>query len=142
YLLNGTAQYLGGLKLAASQNLEEGFLNDAKRTLRGLADRQLAYARQYVNNRATVSMLSALAAIMLVVIGFGWLHMSFPLIMTLLLLISRMMAPAALTQQSAQQFAGTLGTYRELKAFEDELSLAARPPPSAAASRPIPDGPV
>jgi ATP-binding cassette subfamily C protein len=141
YLLNGTAQYLGGLKLAVSQNLEESFLNDADRVLSGLSQRQIEYARQYVNNRAAISVLSALAAIVLVIVGFGWLHTPSALLVTLLLLVSRMIAPAMLVQQSAQQFTGALGVYRDIKAFERELALAARPPVPAASSA-MPDGPI
>jgi ABC-type multidrug transport system fused ATPase/permease subunit len=133
-LLNNTTQFLGGLKLAVSQNLEAGFVDETTRLLRTLTERQLAYTRQYVYSRAAVAALSALAGAVLILMGFAWLHVASAILIILLLIVTRMMAPISQIQQGVQQFGQTLSVYEMLKSLDGELT--------AHASRPLLPGPV
>ncbi len=83
-LLNSTTQFLGGLKLAISQNLEDGFVEEAGQTLHQLANRQIGYARQHVRSQAALVSLTALVGGASVLVGFGWFHVAPPVLITLL----------------------------------------------------------
>ena len=48
-LMNSTAQFLGGIKLAVSQNLQDSFVAEFHSTLHKLTGRQVAYMRQRTN---------------------------------------------------------------------------------------------
>jgi len=75
-LLNSTAQFLNGLKLAVSQNLQAGFVAEFDQTLRRLRRRQVDFMRQQSRSRLALTTLSALAGGLLVLIGFGALHVA------------------------------------------------------------------
>jgi ABC-type multidrug transport system fused ATPase/permease subunit len=120
-LLSSTAQFLGGLKLAMSQNLEDGFVRETSQTLRQLADRQTGFMRQQAWNRAGLAVLAALLGSVLLLMGYGWLHVSPAILVALSLVGTRMVGPAGQIQQGAQQFANVLPVYEKLRELEDEL---------------------
>jgi len=124
-LLNSTTQFLGGLKLAKSQNLEQGFIAEFRQTLHELSRRQIGFMRQQSRTRLVFSTLSALAAGVLVLVGFGALHVAAPTLIALLLVIGRMSGPALQLQQGAQQFANVLPAYRAVKDLERDLASIA-----------------
>ena len=103
-LLNGMAQFLGGLKLAISQNLQAGFVRETGQTLQQLADRQLSHMRQQVGSQAVLTGLAALLGTALVLAGFGWFHVPRPVLVALALVATRMVGPLGQIQQGAQQF--------------------------------------
>jgi ATP-binding cassette subfamily C protein len=143
-LLNSTTQFLGGLKLAKSQNLEQGFIAEFRQTLHDLSRRQIAFARQQSRTRLAFSTLSALAAgvLVLVLVGFGAFHVAPPTLIALLLVIGRMSGPALQLQQGAQQFANVLPAYRAVKDLERELASIAPDHSGVADAAPIPDGAI
>ena len=140
-LLDATAQFLGGLKLAMSQNLQSGFIAEFKQTLGGLTRRQLDFQREQSNSRLAFSTLSALAAGLLVLIGFGWFALAPATLITLLIVMARMSGPAVQIQQGAQQLANALPAYGTVKALERELAGMPRAPLGKAAVA-LPEGPV
>ncbi len=124
-LLNGTMQFLGGLKLAISQSLEDGFVRETGETLRHLAERQARFMRQQAWGRAAVTILAALLGAGLLLVGYGWLAVPPPILVALTLVGTRMVGPAGQIQQGAQQFANVLPVYDRLRALERELAGAA-----------------
>jgi hypothetical protein len=50
-LMNSTTQFLGGLKLAISQNLQEGFVVEFEKTLHDLVRRNIDYVKERTNSR-------------------------------------------------------------------------------------------
>jgi len=139
-LLSGTAQFLGGLKLAMSQNLEDGFVRETGQTLRQLAERQTSFMRQQAWGRAGLAVLAALLGSALLLTGYGWLHISPAILVALSLVGTRMVGPAGQIQQGAQQFANVLPVYEKMRELEDELAaFAAERPVSGAA---YPEGPI
>ena len=121
-LLNGTTQFLGGLKLAISQNLEAGFVEETRQTLRRLAERQLAYIRQQARGQAVLASLAALIGTALILAGYGWLHVAPSALVAFALVGTRMMGPAGQIQQGAQQFANILPVYENVRQLESELA--------------------
>lgn len=140
-LMNSTAQFLGGIKLAVSQNLQDSFVAEFHRTLRNLTGRQVAYMRQRTNARLAATTLSALVAALAVLIGFGVMNVSPALLIALLFLLARMTGPAMQIQQGAQQFAISLPAYEKIKELEKELAAAAQDT-TIGATVDIPDGPI
>jgi ATP-binding cassette subfamily C protein len=125
-LLDNTTQFLGGLKLAVSQNMQAGFVEEAEQTLRRVASQQISYARRYARGTAALTSLSALIGVALVLASTGWFHIAPSILITLLLLLSRMIGPAGQIQQSAQQFAQVLAVFEKIRGLETELSGHAR----------------
>jgi len=134
-LLHSTAQFLDALKLAVSQNLQEGFLVEFRQTLGELRQRQVQFMRQQTNTQLVLTSMAALAGGLLVLIGFGWFHLAPAALIVLLLVIARMSGPIGRLQQGAQQLAHALPAYKMMKDLEREL--AAMPRAAAAAGADI-----
>jgi len=141
-LLNSTAQFLGGLKLAISQNLQSSFVAEFRQSLHELTRRQVAFIRQQTNSRLALSTLSAFAGGLLVLIGFGAFHVAPATLITLLLIIARMSGPAGQIQQGTQQLAHTLPVYGKVKALERELAAIPHARDVHADTLPFPEGPI
>jgi ATP-binding cassette subfamily C protein len=122
-LLNTTMQFLGGLKLAMSQNLQGRFVTEFQETLHTLSRRQIDYIRRQTNGRLAVATLAALIGAMAVLVGFGLLHTAPSLLIILLLILGRMSGPVSQIQQGAQQFAYSLPAFEKLKELEKELAI-------------------
>lgn len=70
-MLNSIAQFLGGLKLAISQNQQTNFIAEFRQNLREQARQQIEFARQQTTSRLALSTISAFAGGLLVLVGFG-----------------------------------------------------------------------
>ncbi|HEY4076513.1 MAG TPA: ABC transporter ATP-binding protein [Rhizomicrobium sp.] len=140
-LLDSAAQFLGGLKLAASQNLEKSFLAQIEGISTGLVERQLRYAKQQARGRAAATIFSAVVGIALVLAGTSWLHLPSAVLISLLFIVSRMMAPLTQLQQGIQQFGHTLAVYAAIRALATELPQDRRDYTQAAATG-VPDGDI
>ncbi len=140
-LLDSTTQFLGGLKLAISQNLEKSFVAEARQTLNQIARRQINYSKQHVYAKAALTSLSALVSAGLVLAGFGWLHVAPSVLIALLLIVTRMIGPVGEIQRGAQQFANVLATYEKVRDLGNELMVVKREKCIETAA-PIPHGPI
>jgi ABC-type multidrug transport system fused ATPase/permease subunit len=141
-LLNTTAQFLGGLKLAISQNLQSRFVVEFGDTLDVLIRRQIDYTRQQTHSALALSTVTSLVGGALVLVGFTVFHTEAAVLTTLLIVIIRMMGPAGQIQQGAQNFAYSLPAYEKIKALETELAFSARSSMPDNAAIPLPDGPI
>ena len=132
-LTDSAAQFLGGLKLAVSQNLQSGFLAEFEQTLSGLKARQLEYQRRQTNRRLLISSLSALTGAIVVLVGFGMLGIAAAVVITQLLIIARMNGPVSQIQQNMQLLLQVLPAYQKVRELETELEAAS--PAQANSSR-------
>ncbi len=139
-LLDNTAQFLGGLKLAISQNLEDGFVRETGETLRQLGERQDQFMRQQTLGRIGLTVLAALLGSALLLAGFGWLRLPPAILVTLALLGVRTVGPIGQMQLGVRQFATVLPVYESLRVLEGELKDAAEPRNSPAPE--YPQGPI
>jgi ABC-type multidrug transport system fused ATPase/permease subunit len=139
-LLNITSRFLGGLKLAISQNLKPAFLQEFDSTLGQLGRRQVSYARQQSFIRLSVTTVSGVVGATLVLTGIGVFHLTAPVLITLLLVISRTSGPASQIQHDAQQFARALPAYDALKALEQDLAALTSDIATPAQTGPAPKG--
>jgi ATP-binding cassette subfamily C protein len=141
-LLNSTTQFLGGLKLAISQNLQSRFVAEFEKASHHLAHRHIDYLKQLTNDRQAVATLSALFGATAVLLGFGALNIPPAVLITLLLLLTRMSGPAAQIQQAAGQLAYDLPVYEKLRQLEQELGAIPREASLEDPAVRLPDGPI
>ena len=123
-LLTGTSQFLGGLKLALSQNLQRGFLGEFSSSSAMAASRRIAFTRQRTGTQLILTTLAAFVAGLVIFIGVGVLGAAPAGLVAFLFILARMNGPAALLQASAQQIFFSLPAYAKLKALEGELGCA------------------
>ncbi len=136
-------RFLGGLKLAISQDLHGDFLAGFRSALDDLDRLQIDYTRQQAAARMVLTTVSALVSAALVLMGYAFFQIEGPVLITLLLLIARMSGPAGQIQQAAQQLAHALPAYEKVK--ELQLELAASPAeriPALHPAPPIAEGPI
>lgn len=130
-ILDEVSRFLSGMKVAMSQNLEDSFLNAFSRNLNEAAAQQIAFMRQQSLMRGAWSLMGALVAIVVVLAGFAWLHLSGAVLLTLLVVLSRVSGPASQIQLGLQQIAFSLPAWEAVRALCAELAPAPRrsPPP-------------
>ena len=126
-LLNSTAQFLGGMKLAVSQNLQRGFVAEFERSLQEQTNRQVSYARHRSNGTVASTSISAVAAALIIFVGLGVMNIAASQLIAMLYLFMRMMGPAQQIQHGAQLFAVGLPAYEKIKELQQELSTASAP---------------
>jgi len=141
-LLDSTAQFLGGLKLAISQNLQGRFIDEFRQSLHELTRRQIDFVRQQSRIRVTLMTLPALAASGMILLGFGVFHLAPATLIALVLIISRMIAPVSQLQQGAQQLANVLPAYEKARELEEELTAMPQPHWREATPATLPEGAV
>jgi len=140
-LIESTSQFLGGLKLAISQNLQAAFTGEFGEALRALTERQVVAVRERARARQAITLLSSLVGGAVVLVGFGVLHTPTAVLITVLVVITRMAGPAGQIQQGAQQLAFALPAHETVVELKRELASAAAPG-DAASDAAFPDGPV
>jgi ATP-binding cassette subfamily C protein len=141
-LLNATTQFLGGLKLAISANLQGSFVTEFHDTLSNLTERQVDYQRQHTKARLSLQALSGVLGSFLILIGFGLFHVAPATLITLLFVILRMSGLAGSVQQAGQQFAFALPAYRVIKRLEQQLAEIPPEHASRGAAPAFADGPI
>lgn len=141
-LLDSTAQFLGGLKLAISQNLQTRFVDEFRRDLNELTARQIDFVRGHSNRRELFSIAMALTGGLLVLAGFGVFAIAPATLIALLLVVARMSGPAGQIQQGALQLAQTLPVYGRVKMLIGELAALPHAAPLAVGASALPEGPI
>jgi len=130
-LIDSTAQFLGGLKLAASQNLQPAFLRTFEEMQDEVSARQIGYARDQSRARLSASLLSFGVGGGALLIGQA-LAIPGATLIGALLLIARMGGPAARLQQAAQLLAYSLPAYDRIGHLEHDIGA----PPAPAGATP------
>jgi ATP-binding cassette subfamily C protein len=126
-LLHDTAQFLGGLKLAASQNLQHRYLAEFRSTIAEQSEKQIRYLRQQTSARLAIATAAAVVGAVLVMIGLTLLHVAPAMLVALLLVVARMSGPAGQIQQGAQMVANALPAYEAVRTLRLELERDAAP---------------
>ncbi|MEI9985237.1 MAG: ABC transporter ATP-binding protein [Aliidongia sp.] len=134
-LATSGGQFLDGLKLAMSQNLQHRFAAEFNEVLGKLMLRQLSFVRQQSRSQLVFATVSSLAGVVAIYVGIGILDTPPPILIVFVLLLVRIGSPAALLQQGAQQFANLLPSYEKIRALERELP--SEPVPLAVAALPL-----
>jgi ATP-binding cassette subfamily C protein len=123
-LIHDMTQFLGALKLALSQNLQESFSRELEAMLCDLGARQIRYIRQQTLIRLAITTLAGIIGGVIIILGIVALDISASLLITLVLILSRMNAPAMQLQVDAQNLAHALPAYEKIRELERELADA------------------
>jgi ATP-binding cassette subfamily C protein len=140
-LINNMTQFLGALKLAMSQNLQEGFTREFEATLADLRAQQIRYVRQQTMTRLAVATLASLVGVVAILLGITVFAVSPSVLITVLLIFSRMNGPAVQLQLDAQQFALVMPAYEKIRELEKDLAAVEVAAPSDSAMI-LADGPI
>jgi ATP-binding cassette subfamily C protein len=122
-LMHETTQFLGGLKLAAGQNRQGDFVGEFEASLAALKAQQLAFARQQARNRLASTVISGLVGALIVFVGLIVLDTPPAILITMLLIFSRITGPAMQMSQAVQQFANALPAFGEMCRLESDLAV-------------------
>ena len=123
-LVSGTNQFLGGLKLALSQDLQLGFLRSFQATLREAAERRVAFVRQRTEAQLLITTAGAIVASLVILGGVGLFAAAPATLLAFLFVLSRMVTPLGQVQMGVQQVFHTLPAYAKVKELQAELSAA------------------
>ncbi len=121
-LVEDTGQFLAALKLAISQNLQKRFTTEFDATLTDLAEQQVSYARRMTVMRQIVTTASSLVGVCIVVLGIAVFNVQASVLITLLILFSRINSPATQIYLEAQHLMLVLPVYERITALEAELT--------------------
>ena len=119
-----TGQFLGGIKLALSQNLQHSFLKEFRLAQDGAIWRRIAFTRQRTTTHLILTAMVALLGGLVILIGVGFLGTPPAVLFAFLFVLARLGGPATQIQAGAQQIFHSLPTYRKVKELEAELSAS------------------
>ncbi|HEX8400893.1 MAG TPA: ABC transporter ATP-binding protein [Allosphingosinicella sp.] len=120
-LVTGTTQFLGGLKLAFSQNLQRGFVREFEEVLSQAGDRRLEFTRQRTSAQLMLTAVAAFVAGIAMLIGIALLDVAPAALIAFLFVLARMNGPVSQIQSAAQFIAHSLPAYRKLTELQVEL---------------------
>ncbi len=138
-LMTSANSFMGGLKAAAAQDAQHLFVAEFETLQARMREQQMAFTRLQARNRLTFALGTALAGAAIVLVGVNVVHLQSAVLITLILLFTRMAGPALLINQAAQQFFFALPAFEAIKALEDDLDVR---PASCLTAAVAPAGPV
>lgn len=121
-LVSSTSQFLGGLKLALSQNLAGSFVREFEETLGHAGERRIAFVRQRTRVQLVVTALAALVGGVTLLIGIGVVGAAASTLVAFLFILARMNGPAMQIQNAAQHVFHALPAYAKIKELQAELA--------------------
>jgi ATP-binding cassette subfamily C protein len=124
HLVTATTQFLGGLKLALSQNLEAGFLRGFKMTLADATARQIQFSRQRTSIQLWLTSTAALVAGIVILLGVGVFETAPATLIGFLFVLARINGPALQLQAALQNIFHSLPAYTKIKELQRELREA------------------
>lgn len=120
-------RFLGGLKAAMSQNMDTAFVEGFRRDLDLAARQQIAFIDRQAALRVMWSLLGALVACSILLLGYFVLHSPPAVLLALLVVLARVAGPAAQIQSGMQQIAYALPAWQSLRQLISELPVRDRP---------------
>ena len=142
-LMHAVGQFLGGLKLAISQNLQASFVAEFEEVVADLKRRQMDFQLQQSDSQIFSSTLAGLVGCLCALVGFGVLDMPAPLIFTLLLIFARISGPAQMIMRGGQSFMHSLPAWERVRELEAELApIGARARSAGLPGKVDVDGPI
>lgn len=138
-LAEASTRFLGGLRVAASQNLQPGFVERFEAGLAAVRTQQVQFIRQQNSARLIVSGAALAVGAVIALVGRGWLETPLPQLGAMMLVLSRLGGPVSQIQQSMQQLFFALPAYAQLTSLADAIVPAA---PETGSVPSLPDGAV
>lgn len=120
-LAEASTRFLGGLRVAASQNLQPSFVERFEAGLAAVRTQQVHFIRQQNSARLIVSGAALAVGAAVALVGRGWLETPLPQLGALMLVLSRLGGPVSQIQQSLQQLFFALPAYAQLTSLADAI---------------------
>jgi ATP-binding cassette subfamily C protein len=136
-LMNSTTQFLGGLKLALSQDLQGGFVAEYDAILRQASEREVAFARQRAKAQVLLTGFAAALGGLVLIGDVLFVGSSPAALIALLVILARTGAPMTQIQQGAQQIFHSLPAFAKIRQLEAELEQAGDTGSAGEASAPL-----
>ena len=129
-MTGGALALLGGLKLATAEGSQRPFVAAFDAASSAAMRDRLAFAGLQTGLRNLTTTLGALVGAVVLFAGIAVFHLPAPVLITLLLVLSRMNGPALAVQQGLQQLLHNLPAFGAIQALERELTEASPPSPA------------
>lgn len=132
--------FLSGLKTAAAQNAQSGFVAEFVSIQQQMRGSQLLFQARQARGRLAFALISSVLGALVVLVGFGFMHVTSTILIALIYVFARMTGPAMQIYQSGQQFVFALPSFDSVRALQAELrgdDSGERPAPV-----PPPEGPI
>ena len=126
-MAESAAMFLGGLKLALAQGLEGRFVESYASASAKVAIDRMAFQDLQSSLRNLTSGMAALVGAATVLAGIEVFHLPAPVLIALLVVLSRMGALAATAQHGVQQIVHSLPAYGAILGLEAELEAQRGP---------------
>lgn len=120
-MTDGALMFLGALKLATAQGLQSRFVAEYGSASTSATRDQVEFLRHQTRLANATSTASALIAAATLFAGIVVFHLEPAVLITLLLLLSRMSAPAMVLQQGAQEVLHRLPAFEAIRELDQEL---------------------
>jgi len=125
-MAEGAAAFMGGLKLALAQGLEGRFVASYAAAAASSVRDRMQFQELQSQLRNLTSGAAAFVGALTLFVGVQVFHLSAPVLITLLVVLSRMGALAATVQQGVQQVVHSLPGHGAILAAEADLAAAER----------------
>ncbi len=130
HLMGATTQFLGGLKLALSQNLEAGFVRGFEQGSAEAASRRVRFARQRTSTQLWTTTAAAAVAGAVILLGVGVAEAAPSTLIAFLFVLARMNGPALQLQNGFQNIFHSLPAFSKVVQLEAELAAAQQSAPA------------
>lgn len=121
-LMGSASGFLGGLKTAAAQNAQAGFVAEFAAIQTRLRSGLLQFLSRQARTRARHAVASAVLGGVVVVAGFAWFDVAPATLILLIVILLRMSGPALNLQQATQNFFFGVGSFETIDALTAELA--------------------
>ncbi len=133
-MTEASTSFLSGMKLATAQGLNQAFLDHYEAAAASALDDRLRFTAAQAALRSVTAIAAAAVGAGALLAGVLAFHLGLPVLVALLVVLSRMAAPAQALQQGAQQVLHNLPAYSRVRALDQALAESA--PAQAAGSPP------
>ncbi|WAT18918.1 ABC transporter ATP-binding protein [Aurantiacibacter sp. MUD11] len=124
WVMHETTRFLDGLKAAKAARAEDVLAEGYKRQITDTRELSITFVRQQARLRNGIQFVAALAALLVLLLGFGWLGLSGGELLVMAAIILRL-APALLsTFSGVQSLAHALPAFASIRSLEAELAEA------------------
>lgn len=140
-LMGMTTGFLGGLKAAIAQNIQASFVEEFADFQARSRQRQRELARRKAYSRLAIAMVPVIAGAVVIWVGFPELSVRPAVLITMVVLFTRMTRPLFTLYHAAQQLILNVPSFEAVRALKSELD-ADVPPSLKSPSLSLPPGPV
>jgi ATP-binding cassette subfamily C protein len=119
-------QFLSGLKLAKTHGAEHMYVDQFEIRLRDVREQLTGFTREQATARLIFQWLSGLMACVVIFVGIFIVATPVPVLIVILLILTRLSGPFLAMQQGVQSFTNMMPAFESVQAMEMQLVTVAR----------------